>query len=263
MVIVLSFFLKHAFPKMFSPLFIYSLAGALEELCLVMWTSLALLWNANIAFPSSFVSAVYATVLVLLAYFTLNVVQLVCWKCKIASDRQYKLWEKQDNRFASLLIAILALLFSYRLDALKFSRTGHSPRLSARLSSPDLFRHYTVLAVFGMFINACSILVSVYISSLQSETNYLFFSCLEVAIVSVLMIILSIVMLCIPKEQLIEDKGEYKYGHDEDNLEGPSLQEALAVEEEYHSNGEVCSNSGSAVMRKQSHSEQASQDITL
>lgn len=68
------------------------------------------------------------------------------------------------------------------------------------------------------------------------------------------MIILSIVLLCVPKQQLTEDKGEYKYGHDEENLEGPSLQEVLAVEEEYHSNGEVCSNSGSAVMRKQSHS---------
>ncbi len=55
---------------------------------------------------------------------------------------------------------------------------------------------------------------------------------------SILMIILSIVMLCVPKEQIIEDKAEYSYGRDEDNLEGPSLQEALAVqEEEHHSNG--------------------------
>ena len=55
--------------------------------------------------------------------------------------------------------------------------------------------------------------------------------------VSVIMIILSLVVLCVPKEQLLEDKKEYTYGHDEDQLEGPSLQEVLQAVEEYQSNG--------------------------
>lgn len=143
-----------------------------------MWTALALLWNANIPFPSPFPSVVYATVLILIVYSVLNVVQFIFWQYKIASDRQYKLWEKQDNRFASLFIAILGIVLSFRLDALKFSRTGNSPRLSARLSSPDLFGHYSILAMLGIVVNVCSIVVAVYVFSIQSEANYLFFSCL-------------------------------------------------------------------------------------
>ena len=168
MVIVVSFFLKHNFAKMSSPIFIYSLAGVLEEFCLVMWTVLTLLWNANIKYTLPLVSVAYATILILIAYGILNITQFVLWNCRISNDRKYKLWEKQDNRCASITIAILGIFLSYRFDSLKFSKTGHSQRLSARLSNPEVFKHYSILAVVGMFINACSILVSVYISYLQS-----------------------------------------------------------------------------------------------
>lgn len=228
MVIVISFFLKHNYGKMFSPLFIYALAGVLEELCLVMWTTLALLWNANVVYPLPMVSVVYATILIVIGYGVMNGVQFVCWLCRIERDKKYRQWERQNNRCASVLIAVLSLLFSFRLDAIKFSKTGHSERLSARLQSPEVFAHYSVLAIIAILINAASIVVSVYILYLQSSLNYLFFSCIEVAIVSVLMLTLSIVMLCIPREQLIEDKGDYRLGHDNDQLEGPSLQEIMS-----------------------------------
>jgi hypothetical protein len=130
----------------------------------------------------------------------------------------------QDNRCASVSLWILGFLLSFRLDALKYSRTAHSERLSAKLSTADRFRHYTVLAILGIAINACSILVAAYISYLQSSMNYLFFSCLEVAIVSVLMIVFAIALLCVPPEQLLELKSDYKLGTDQAQLEGASLQ---------------------------------------
>jgi hypothetical protein len=53
-----------------------------------------------------------------------------------------------------------------------------------------VFKHYSVLAMVGMLINGMSIVVSVYVLYLQSSLNYLFFSCIEVAIVAVLMMTL-------------------------------------------------------------------------
>ena len=135
-------------------------------------------WNANIPEPLPLISVAYAPSLILSAYGILNMVQLVCWRCVIVGDRKYRLWEKQDNRCASVFIAILGLFLSFRLDAFKYSRTAHSPRFSARLSSPELFKHYSVLALIGMFLNAGSILAAVYLSSIQDTLNYLFFTCL-------------------------------------------------------------------------------------
>ena len=82
------------------------------------------------------ISVAYAPPLILIGYGVLNIVELICWRCVIASDRKYKLWEKQDNKCSSVFIAVLGLFLSFRLDAFKYSRTAHSPRLSARLSDP-------------------------------------------------------------------------------------------------------------------------------
>jgi hypothetical protein len=199
MLIVISFFLRQHYPKMFSPLFVYALAGVLEQLCLILWTILTLLWRSGLNYDLPIVSVAYAPVLVLIAYGVFNAVQLICWKCVVQPDKKYALWEKQDNKCASVSLAVLGLFLSFRLDALVFSKTGHSQRLSARLTSPGKFKHYSVLGVLSFFISAASILCSVYISYLQSSLTYLFFNCLEVAILSVVMIILSIVMLCVPR----------------------------------------------------------------
>ena len=203
MLITLAFLLRHNYPKMFSPLFVYSLAGCLEQMCLGLWMYLCMVWNDNITYPLPLVSVVYAPALILVGYGILNLTQFVCWKCIIDTDRKYTLWTKQDNKCASNFIAFIGIFLSFRLDALKFSKTAHSYRLSARLSTPDLFLHYSVLAIISIFLNASSIIAAIYISYLQSSLNYLFFTCLEVTIVSLLMIILSIVMLCVPKEQLL------------------------------------------------------------
>jgi len=164
----------------------------------VLWTVLALLWNANIAYPLPMISVVYGTALILIGYGLMNVVEAIVWRVRIATDRKYRQWELQDNRCASVGVWFLSIILSFRLDTLKYSRTAHSERLSARLSSTDKFRHYTVMAILGILINSCSILVAAYISYLQNSMNYLFFSCLEVAILSVFMIIFAIALLCVP-----------------------------------------------------------------
>jgi hypothetical protein len=148
----------------------------------------------------------------MIGYFLINIIQWILWLCRIASDKKYKQWEIQDNRCASKTVWLFSLILSFRLDTIRFSRTAHSERLSARLESTDKFKHYTVLAILGILINLCSILVAAYVFYLQSTMNYLFFSCIEVAIMSVLMIIFSIAMLCVPASQLIETKKDYKFG---------------------------------------------------
>ena len=227
--VIVAFLLKYHFQKMSAPLFLYALAGVPEQLSLVLWATLAMLWNSNVVEPLPLPSSPHATVLILIVYLLLNVLELVLWRRRVVPDRQHRLWEKQDNRCSSNLLAFFSLLLSYRLDVLRFSRAGHSSSLSARVSSAEVFRHYRVLAGLGMVVNAGMVLVSVYLFSIQSQQNYLLFSCLEVAIIGVLMIVLAIVMLCIPDQQILEDRAEYKYGQDQDQLEGPSLQEALGV----------------------------------
>lgn len=136
MLMVVAFLLKHNFPKMFSPLFLYAIAGCFEFLSLALWTLLSVFWNLGNSSPLPYGSVVYAPVLIGCVYVCLNVVQFVLWSRKVQGDRQYRLWEKQDNRCASLSIAIVSLFLSFRLDALKFSKTAHDPHLSARLSAP-------------------------------------------------------------------------------------------------------------------------------
>jgi hypothetical protein len=265
MLMLLAFFLRYNYPKMFSPLFLYALAGPLEAGCLVLWAVLAQLWNAARTYPLPLGSVAWAPVAILVGYGLLNVAQWLSWKCVVSQDRKYRLWEKQDNKCASASLAGLSLLLSFRLDSLVFSRTAHSQRLSARVSSPEVFRPYSALAIAGMLMNGCCIVAAGYLSYLQTSLTYLFFSCLEVAILSVIMLVLAVAMLCVPKEQLLEDKKEYTYGHDQGD-EGPSLQEVLQVVEEHHSQHELHSDSGQTVMARDrgSQSDEAtSQDIGL
>lgn len=167
-----------------------------------------------------------------------NIVEFILWKVRISADKKYRLWEKQDNRCSSVIIAIIALFLSFRFDTLKYSKVGHKYQLSARLTTPEAFSHYSALAVLAIFlISLSSLVVSIYISSLQTSLNYLFFTGLEVTIIAVIMLVMSIAMLCVPKKQLLEDRQEYQSGFGQDELEGKSneaLVDALGVVEEHH-----------------------------
>lgn len=77
---------------MYAPLFIYSLAGICEFLNLCLWTVLAVLWNLSITYPLPIASVVNIPIVIISAYLILNVLQLICWGCIIASDRKYKQW---------------------------------------------------------------------------------------------------------------------------------------------------------------------------
>lgn len=92
MVIIIAFLLKHNFPKMFSPLFIYSIAGGLEFLCFVLWTLLSVFWNIGLQQPLAYGSVVYAPVLIGCVYVVMNVIQFILWKVRVVPDRQYRLW---------------------------------------------------------------------------------------------------------------------------------------------------------------------------
>lgn len=78
--------------------------------------------------------------------------------------------------------------------------------------------------MLSLFLSSAIILVSVYISYLQTSMNYLFFTGIEIAVISIIMIIFSIAMLCVSRQQLLEDRSEYQIGYDQDNLEGKSVE---------------------------------------
>ncbi len=92
MIFIISFLMKHNFPKMFSPLFIYPLAGGLEFLCICLWTLLSVFWSQGLEQPLPYENVVYAPVLIAIVYFIFNVIQFVLWYFRIAQDKQYKLW---------------------------------------------------------------------------------------------------------------------------------------------------------------------------
>ena len=83
-----------------------------------------------------------------------------------------------------------------------------------------------------------AIVVSGWISYLQTTMNYLFFTSMEVTVFSIIMIIISILQSFTPKGYVMENKNEYKHGQDQQNLEGESLDEVMmgidVIEEEYH-----------------------------
>jgi hypothetical protein len=100
---------------------------------------------------------------------------------------------------------------------------------------------------------------------MQTTLNYLFFTGIEIAIISIIMIIFSIAMLCVSKEQLLEDRSEYQVGYDQDQLEGKSVEEllnGLGIVEEHHEYKQY-EESGNAVLRKNDYSDYGSQDLTL
>lgn len=66
--------------------------------------------------------------------------------------------------------------------------------------------------------------MSAWIGYLQTQMNYLFFTCIENGIVSVIMIVICIAQLLTPKGFVLEKKEEFKQGHDSENLEGQSLE---------------------------------------
>lgn len=249
-VLLLAFFLKHNYPRMFSPLFIYACLGLCEVLDLCLWTVLAVLTNAASSAPYPLASVINSPLLVIALYFCFNLAQLLCWASRIAVDRKYRLWEKQDNRCASVAVAVASFCLSFRFSAICFSQVGHAAAFSARLSGESVFRHYSILALLSLLLSAATILSSIYISYLQTSLNFLFFTGLEVAILAVLMSVLSLVLFCVPAKQLLETKEDYALGHDQDGLEGKSIEEMVQglniEEEEAHPDF-----TGSQVMRRQ------------
>jgi hypothetical protein len=119
--------------------------------------------------------------------------------------------------------------------------------------------------LLSLALSAVTILVSIYISYLQTSLNYLFFTGIEVIVIAIIMVVLSVAMLCVSRQQLLEDKTEYQVGYDQDQIEGKSVEEllnGLGIVEEHHEHHQY-EDSGNAVLMKNDYSsEHFSQDLT-
>lgn len=71
------------------------------------------------------------------------------------------------------------------------------------------------------------IVIAAMLSYYQSSLNYLFFTGIEITIISIIMMILSICMLCVSRQQLLEDKSEYQIGYDNDEMQSKSIEQML------------------------------------
>lgn len=122
-------------------------------------------------------------------------------------DRKFIVWEKQDNKVASIIVTIIAFIFSFRFIMLKYSKLGELHHFSATLSHDSKLSHQNILAYFSiLLISIPAIIISAWIAYLQKSLNYLFFTSIEVSVVSVIMIILSIIQSLSPKNYTLEKK---------------------------------------------------------
>jgi|688.fasta_scaffold387717_1 hypothetical protein len=83
---------------------------------------------------------------------------------------------------------------------LKYSKLGHLQKFSATLSHDSKLNHENIMSYISIgLISIPIVVIAAWTSYLQNKMNYLFFTSLEVAVISVIMIILSIVQSLSPK----------------------------------------------------------------
>ena len=246
-IIVLAFLIRLQFPKMFAPLFIYSFMGIAEAGLLALW--IALIYFKTIEDSKLGEYLGLAALVLCLTYCCLNVLGFFLFLFLVRRDRKYRVWEKQDNLCSSITITVVALLVSFRFGLLKYSKLGNLQRFSATLAADSKITHENILAYLSIgIISVPAIAISGWISYLQVTMNYLFFTSMEVTILSIMMVIISILQTFTPKGYVMENKDEYRQGHDHHNIEGESLDEVMmgiaVVEEEYHEGKEISSEAG-------------------
>lgn len=140
-------------------------------------------------------------------YFGFNVLGFLLYIYITRKDRKFIVWEKQDNKVASIIVTIIAFIFSFRFIMLKYSKLGELHHFSATLSHDSKLSHQSILAYFSiLLISIPAIIISAWIAYLQKSLNYLFFTSIEVSVVSVIMIILSIIQSLSPKNYTLEKK---------------------------------------------------------
>lgn len=96
------------------------------------------------------------------------------------------------------------------------------------MSNDSKLSHENVISYLSILvISVPTVVIAAWVAYLQVKMNYLFFTSLEAAAVSVIMVILSIVQSLSPKGYTLEKKEEYKQGHDSDGIDGQSLSEMM------------------------------------
>ena len=204
-IIVIAFLIRMQFPKMFAPLFIYSFMGIAEACLFGLWIALIHLRTIDDSRLGTYLKL--AAIVICFIYCAINILAFFFYLCIIRKDRKYRVWEKQDNLCASLAITFVALLISFRFGVLKYSKLAHSQKFSATVASDSKISHYNLFAYVSIgIISVPAIVVSAWISYLQTTMNYLFFTSMEVTVFCIIMIIVSILQSLTPKGYVVENK---------------------------------------------------------
>jgi hypothetical protein len=133
-------------------------------------------------------------------YVCLNIIGFILYIKITKNDKKFRVWEKQDNKFVSILVSIIGLILSFRFSMLKYSKLGHLQKFSATLSHDSKLNHENIMSYISIgLISIPTVVIAAWTSYLQNKMNYLFFTSLEIAVISVIMIILSIIQSLSPK----------------------------------------------------------------
>ena len=193
---------------MFAPLFMYSFMGLAEIGVLGLW--IGLIYTREIETDEESKLGDYlklAATILCFVYVCFNILGFVLYLAITRNDRKYRVWEKQDNRCASIIVTIVALLLTFRFSLLKYSKLGHLQKFSATLAADSRLTHENLLAYLSILcISIPAIAISGWISYLQTTQNYLFFTSMEVTILEVIMIIISIMQSLSPQGYALEKK---------------------------------------------------------
>ena len=208
---------------MFAPLFIYAIAGLAEVGCLALWITLMWIYSVDATDLGTLIKYIGSGIGGI--YIIFNILSFILFLALVRNDRKHRQWEAQDNKCSSVVITCIAFLLSFRFSLLKYSRLAHFQAFSATLSNDNRLSHYNGMGVAGIIlINLPNVAISAWVAYLQTKMNYLFFTCIENSVISVIMIVICIAQLLTPKGFVLEKKNEYKQGQDSENLEGPSLE---------------------------------------
>lgn len=124
---------------MFAPLFIYSFTGIAEISVIALW--LGLIYTKSISAGTIGTALKIVATIITANYLLLNIINFILYLKVTRNDRKYRTWEKQDNKSASIVVATISLIFSFRFSVLKYSKLGHLQKFSATLAHDSKLSH--------------------------------------------------------------------------------------------------------------------------
>ena len=83
-------------------------------------------------------------------YVCLNIIGFILYIKITKNDKKFRVWEKQDNKFVSILVSIIGLILSFRFSMLKYSKLGHLQKFSATLSHDSKLNHENIMSYISI-----------------------------------------------------------------------------------------------------------------